>query len=248
MSKFGNTVYKRILKNFVSKRSEDVVMLEPHFGIGDNLICIGLVKTLSARYPNKKFYYACLAYNYHALVWAFQDLPNIYPTVVRNGKEVRQLANFLHITYWPIGITQVDSNSFDESFYRQHQVPFQLRWDLCVTPSGPHSEILFSELNPSGEPYMLVCMNGSHGESEPLRIANARGLKVIKVHAATNNIFDWTKLVQEATEIHSIDTGFIHFVENVLSANTAKLLFFHRTRKVRTEFTRRLPWQEISYG
>lgn len=248
MSKFGNTVYKRILKNFVSKRSEDVVMLEPHFGIGDNLICIGLVKTLSARYPNKKFYYACLAHNYHALVWAFQDLPNIYPTVVRNGREVRQLANFLHIPYWPIGIDQVDGNCFDESFYRQHQVPFELRWDLSATLPGPQSEILFEKLNPSTKPYMLVCSSGSHGESGALAIDNPQNIKVIQVHAATHNIFDWTKLVQQATEIHTIDTGFIHFVENTLSQNTNKALFFHRARGVHTEFTRRLPWREIGYN
>jgi len=248
MSKFGNTVYKRILKNFVSKRSEDVVMLEPHFGLGDNLICIGLVKTLSARYPNKKFYYACLAPYYHSLVWAFQGLPNIYPTVVRNGREVRQLANFLHIPYWPIGISEMDIGQFDECFYRQHDVPFDDRWSMASTSAGPQSETLFSKLNPSSQPYILICGSGSHGQTHDLMIANPRNLKFITVHAATQNIFDWTKLVQQAEEIHTIDTGFIHFVENTLPFNTAKPLFFHRARGAITEFTRRLPWQEVDYS
>ena len=247
MSKFGNTVYKRIFKNFVSRRSEDVIMLEPHFGLGDNLICIGLIKTLSMRYPKKKFYYACLATYYHSLVWAFQSLPNIYPTVVRNGREVRQLSNFLHIPYWPIGITKMDIGQFDVCFYRQHDVPFDVRWSLARVPSGPHSEALYDQLNPTGEKYILLCNSGSHGQTHDLIISNPRNLRFITVHAATQNIFDWTKLVEQAEEIHTIDTGFIHFVENTLPLDTEIPLFFHRARGAVTEFTRSLPWLEIHY-
>ena len=247
MSKFGNTVYKRILKNFVSKRSDEVLMLEPHFGLGDNLICIGLIKTLSARHPNKKLYYACLAPHYHALTWAFQALPNVYPMVVRNGREVRQLANFLHIPYRPIGISQMDVSQFDKCFYRQHEVPFDHRWSLASTPAGPQSEALFARLNPTSEPYILLCGSGSDGQAHDLVINNSHNLKFITVHAATQNIFDWIKLVEKAQEIHTIDTGFIHFVENTLPLNTSKPLFFHRARVAVTEFTRRLPWQEVNY-
>lgn len=248
MSKFGNTVYKRILKNFVSKPSEEVVMLEPHFGLGDNLICIALVKTLSARYPQKKFYYACLSQYYHALTWAFQDLKNVFPTVVRNGREVRQLANFLHIPYWPIGISEMDIGQFDECFYRQHHVPFEDRWNMASTPPGPHSDGLYAKLNPEDVPYILLCGSGSHGQTHDLVIANPHNFKIITVHAATQNIFDWTKLVEQAQEIHTIDTGFIHFVENTLPLNTQKPLYFHRARGAVTEFTRRLPWQEVDYS
>ena len=248
MKKFTKSIYRRIFKNFLTKRSKELVLLEPHLGLGDGLISIGLVRALSARHCNMKFYYACLASHYHSLTWAFQDLPNVYPTVVRNGLEARHLANFLNISYWPIGIDEVDIGRFDESFYRQHKVPFSDRWRLAITKPGPLSNELLDLLNPGGEPYILVCDSGSHGLTHVLEIKNPSNLKYIKVHPATQNIFDWTKVVEEAQEIHTIDTSFIHFVENTLSPDTTKPLFFHRARSTATEFTRRLPWTEVSYN
>jgi len=235
------------LKNFLSKRSDDIVMLEPHLGLGDGIICIGLVKALCIRYPKKKFYYACLAHNFHSITWAFQDLANVYPIMVRNGRESRQLAHFLHIDYWPIGIAEIDLKCFDESFYRQHQVPFELRWDLGRTPAGPHSEALFTKLNPMAEPYILVCGTGSHGTERHLKIDNPLRLKVIEVYSATHNIFDWTALVERASQIDTIDTGFMHFVESTLLSGTSQDLFYHRVKGYGSEFSRRLPWRQVDY-
>ena len=245
--KFANTTYKRLVKNFLVKRSDEIVMLEPHLGLGDGIICIGLVKALSRRNPQKKFYFACLEQNFHSIAWAFQDVFNVFPILVRNGREARQLAHFLHIDYWPIGISKVDILCFDESFYHQHQVPFELRWDLGRTPSGPYSETLFTKLNPTGEPYILVCGTGSHGVESNLSIDNPEHLKIIEVHPATHNIFDWTILLERASQIHTIDTGFIHFIESTLLPTTSQALFFHRVRNSNTEFSRRLPWHEIDY-
>ena len=63
----------------------------------------------------------------------------------------------------------------------------------------------------------------------------------------TNNIFDWTKLVLHADEIHTIDTAFVHFVESTLYQKEAPALYYHLARQSPTEFTRRLPWQVITY-
>jgi hypothetical protein len=83
--------------------------------------------------------------------------------------------------------------------------------------------------------------------SYDLRIANPQNKKIIEVSSLTNNIFDWTKLTLEADEIHTIDTAFVHFVESLLYQRPSPILFYHLARKSPTEFTRRLPWQVITY-
>jgi hypothetical protein len=107
---------------------------------------------------------------------------------------------------------------------------------------------LYEKLNPLHEPYILVCSDGSAGTRCRLNIENVGDIKVIQVSPQTNNLYDWTKLVLFADEIHTIDTAFAHLVESVLYPITQKpTLYYHLARKTPGEFTRKLPWNYINY-
>lgn len=245
--KFSESNLKRALKNLFLKHRKDIYFLEPQLGLGDSLINIGLIKTLSARNPSYFYYYACLPTSLHSVNWMFRDLHNIYPVPVNSGKEARQLADFYNCKHLYIGGPDLDQKTFDQYYYKQHQVPFELRWDLASTPSGPQSETLFQKLNPHNEPYILVNATQSGYIKYQLKIDNSAHKKVIEVYPATTNIFDWTELVIHADEIHTIDTSFVHFVENVFAGRPREGLFYHLARISKTEFTRRLPWKTIFY-
>lgn len=238
---------KLAVKNLFLLKKKNYIVLEPHMGLGDALINLGLIKTISKRNLHYIFYYACLPNYYHSIAWMLQSLPNVFPLVVSSGREARQYAQFKNAQYLPIGVLNVNIRSFDESFYDQHQVPFDLRWKLSSTPSGSSSQDLMEKINPHNLPFMLVCKKDSSGHMYDLNITNYSNLLVLDVGPLTNNIFDWTGLVLAASEIHTIDTAFIHFVENTLSSDTKQKLYFHKRRQSPTEFTRRLPWQEIRY-
>lgn len=244
---FKNSLIKLAFKNSFLPIKKTTVVIEPHLGLGDNLICLALVREISARNPEVNFYYACLHRCYQSLAWMFQDLNNVFLFAVHSGREARQLASFFNANYLPIGIENVDIKRFDEFFYQQHNVDFNCRWSSCVVPPGPQSEDLFLKLNPQKEPYILVCRRESGLVSYELNYPNLNQKKVIEVEPLTNNIFDWSKLVLMADEIHTIDTAFVHFVESTLSGESHQKLFYHLARKSPTEFTRRLPWQVIRY-
>jgi hypothetical protein len=55
---------------------------------------------------------------------------------------------------------------------------------------------------------MLVCRTESGSNTYLLKVENPSNLKVIEIYPATHNIYDWSKLVESAAEIHSIDTSF----------------------------------------
>lgn len=240
--KFRDSALKRALKYLLKPVDRQCVLLEPHLGLGDSLICIGLVRALSNRYPEKKFYYAVRFTYFHSISWIFKDLKNIFPLAIAGEREARQFASFLNIAYWPIGIDEVDIKQFDRSFYRQHQVPFEERWNNCTVSPGPLADFLYEQLNPNDEPYILVCKTDSGGMNYELPNPNQNGTKVIEVYPATKNIYDWSKLVLNATQIHTIDTAFIHLVENILTPTVNKPLYFYRLRKSDTDFSTRLPW------
>ena len=181
----------------------------------------------------------------------FQGLSNVYVFPVFSGREARQLAGFLNGRYLPIGVVGVDIKRFDAFFYEQNQVAFDRRWSDGAVPTGPRSEWLYEKLNPGLESYLLVCNQESTTKYYDLHIPNPENKRIIWVHPLTENIFDWTVLALLADEIHSIDTSFIHFLESLFyqesSKSFMKPFYYHLARQTQTEFTRRLPWQEVRY-
>jgi hypothetical protein len=247
--KFRETNLKRSLKHIFLKRNANIVVIESHLGLGDHLICQGLVREIARREPNKIFYFACLPRNYHSVTWMFQDLDNLFVFCVSSGREARQYSGFLNASIIYIGIKNVELQRFDEFFYEQHQIPFNLRWTNAKVFPGPHSENLYQQLNSGNDKYILVCDESSSGIlNKELKIRNTLNLKVIKTFPASNNIYDWTTLILKATEIHSIDTSFLHLVESVLYDQQPMPLYYHKIRTTIGKFSRRLPWQEIEYS
>lgn len=238
---------KLAFKNLFLTMRKDCVVLEPHMGLGDGLICLGLVKTLAARDKECLFFFACLPNYFYSVAWMLKDTSNVFPVAVKSGREARQYSQFKNARYLSIGLKNIDIRRFDQSFYEQHHVPFSKRWELAETPSGPNAASLFGRLNPKNLPYRLICRQDSSGTKYSLSLKREPNLLEIEVYPATNNIFDWAHLVLSALEIHTIDSAFIHFVENTLATNTKQKLFFHRIRQSPTEFTRHLPWYEIKY-
>ena len=245
---FHQSNFKRAIKHLFARRKKNVVLIEAHFGLGDNLICLGLIRALAEKNPEIRYHLACLPQYYHSIAWMLQDTKNIFPTVVTSGREARQLATFLNASYQTIGIDNIDIKRFDESFYAEYDVPFEYRWSKAAVPPGPQSEALYERLNPQNESFMLVCRTESGNNTYPLKIENPSKLKVIEIYPATHNIFDWTKLVENASEIHSIDTSFLHFVENVLYGKSGGRLYYHLAKKkLKSAFTRKLPWILVDY-
>ena len=178
----------------------------------------------------------------------FQNSKNIFPTVVSSGREARQLANFLNASSQTIGIYNIDIKCFNESFYEEYGIPFDFRWSMAATLPDPESEDPYKRLNPLNESFMLVCRTESGNNTYLLNIQNSSNLKVIEIYPKTYIIYDWTKSVEYAAEIHSKDTSFLHFVENVLYEKSGGKLFYHLAKKkLKSAFTRKLPWTLVRY-
>jgi hypothetical protein len=248
---FRHSNFRRALKNLFSPQSNEKIVIEPNLGLGDSIIALALMRELSRKNPETKFYYCCLNYCYHSVTWMLKDLKNVYVFAIESGREARQLSGFLRAGYLMIGVADVDLKRFDAYFYDQHQIPFEQRWLDCEVSPGPQSDALYEALNPTREPYLLVCNQESTNIFYDLRINNPENKKIIWVRPETNNIFDWMKLALQADEIHSIDTSFVHFMESLFHQEDYRQLtkpfYYHLARKSNTEFTRRLPWKVIYY-
>lgn len=247
MVTFHESNIKRAIKNLITRPNPNIAILEFHMGLGDNLVCIGLVRELVRKNPQTVFYYPCPKSSFHTISWIYHDLKNIYPFAIQHAREIKQFVGFMNGVLIQVGHVGVDIKQFDASFYAQHNVPFEVRWTGAKVAPGPQSEALYDTLNPLDEAYILVCTTQSGGKKYSLNIPNPRQRKVIEVHAATPNLYDWMKLTLRAEEIHTIDTSYVHFVESVLHGQPPPKLFYHLARPSETEFTRKLPWTTLTY-
>ena len=108
MISFRESNFKRALKNLFLRRKNDVVVLEPRAGLGDTLLCIGLIKELSKKYPSLLFQYdyceednqysgfhiirngKMLELYYNDILEEKENLPNLIKTIKDLDKEYNQ--------------------------------------------------------------------------------------------------------------------------------------------------------------
>lgn len=252
MITFRESNIKLAIKNLFLRRRKDILVIEPRFGLGDSIVCNGIVRELAKLESFTSIYYVCPnPKNYHTIAWMFIDLANVYVIAGQSGRQARQLSGFLNAQYLGVGVRNIGAhfNNWDEYFYEEANVPPIKRWESSKIYEGPNSYELYEKLNPKNEEYLLVCRHQSGGVPYSLRIENPKNLKVIEVHPASNNFFDWVMLIKNAKEIHTIDTSLVHLVESFFYQNPADSysLFLHLANVPEIGFTTKLPWRKVRY-
>lgn len=66
---------KRAVKNVFLKRN-NIIVVEPRYGLGDSIVCNGIVRELAKKNTQKIIYYACPNLkNYHSILWMLWSCP-----------------------------------------------------------------------------------------------------------------------------------------------------------------------------
>lgn len=212
----------------------DKVYIHHHLGLGDHIICCGIIRQFCQIY--RKVYLFCKHNNVLNVSFLYRDLTNLILIPISNDNEVYQNItneNILRIGFENVGqIIQKFNVGWDESFYRQINMPFKERWDsFNVLRDSKREEKLFNKLNPDNLKFVLIHSTGSDGVNRINYNAIGKDLFVIEISPTnTNIIFDYLKLIEFAEEIHCIDSSFLHLVDSVKSSTN---LFYHKNVKMR---------------
>lgn len=208
------------------------VLLDFHHGMGDEIICNGLVREYCKRYKEVGIF--CIARNYPSVSFMYRDLTNLRIHVVEShAARVR----FRFLNLFRLGENRYDDiraiDAYDEEcgirferqVYGRFDVPLEKKWDsFSVVRDPEREEALFKKLNLS-EPYQFV-----HDDTRfPLdRTYISQTLPVFQpVRDLTDNIFDYCTLIEHATEIHVVDSSFIVLIDCLPYVNDQQRLFKH---------------------
>lgn len=193
--------------------------------------------------------------------WLYRDTPNIklrffdsYETandfIKSNNPRPILKYGFDHIVdYEHLFVTGLH---FDNMFYHLANVPFSLRWDnFFVQRDLDREKAFFNSFQIKEREYLFLHDTYSNGTAPIKEHLCAPNLPVIKpVEGLTDNIFDYMYLLENAKEIHCVDSAFKNLVDSMPTISCPR--FFHKNRSYYHQMreyvsTTKLDWTHVEY-
>jgi hypothetical protein len=211
-----------------------MISIHHHLGLGDHIICNGLVREIYKKHPSIKLF--CKKENAESVSFMYKDLPFLKISEVSSDEDVSKEDFILKIGF-DISFLYINFTNYtwDESFYKQCNIDFSKRWTSFYFERDPLREKeFFKKLNPQNEPFALIHSSGSDKIERVDETKINKNLKQIKIKKEySNNIFDYSSLIDQAEEIHCIDSAFKHLVD---SFSLSKNLFYHDKNNKRSKY------------
>lgn len=180
-----------------------------HLGFGDHIICNGMIRHFYEKYGEISLF--CYEHNLENVLYMYRDLDNLTVLAVQSDAEAFQHVFDNNLDCIRIGFSELfkfmPKFTFDEAFYKIAGLDFSVRFDKFYFERNyiQEQEVL-NELNPSGEKYIFVHDDGDRGFSIDLNKINSK-FKIIK-NDKRFKIFDYLKLLENAEEIHFMQSSF----------------------------------------
>jgi hypothetical protein len=195
----------------------------PHLGLGDQIICNAIIRNIAKKFIDRKIILFCKHHTYTSVQFMYRDIDNLLIVKADDNEVHEQIDSYneedkIYIGHHHLGIFLRDSRSFDEAFYKQVGLPFIRRWDdFYVTRDSQAEKTLFDQVNLQKGSYIFI-------HDDPKRnliidrnfIANKDLPIFIPNIELTDNIFDYLTIMENAAEIHCMDSCFRLLADSVL--------------------------------
>jgi hypothetical protein len=213
------------------------VFITAHQGLGDHLVCLSLYLQVARHYdsciiPVKAEYYATL-----------QQLVQFQPNIVLDRLFARfikeqiwlrsRIYSFFRIEsvklgYFGSDFLDTEETLLDANFYLQAGLDPDTRWKLFNYQRDlPEEDEVFRILGCDQGPYIFLHEDRARGFTINRNLLN-KNLRIIEpnLNQATFNILSYRKVLENAREIHCIESSFSIYVDNLGIGGIKK--FAHR--------------------
>lgn len=192
-----------------------------HLGLGDHIICNGLVRHLAEEYdtlifPTKK-------HNLINVNAMFSDLENIsiMPVeddvgMLKEWEKYRSIFSAIKLGCFEKPNFIKPGETFCRAFYRQANVPSEFRWEKFFVPRNIVREKKLLD-SVTSDKYYFVHDDESRGLniSQDYLIGNFYRPKHVLGDKTETTIFDYRKVIEQSTQIHCMDSSFAAFIDHL---------------------------------
>jgi hypothetical protein len=189
-----------------------------HLGLGDHIICNGMVRHLCKKYDSVVLF--CYSHYYENVNYMYRDLKNLEIFDFSNEDDVinfvennQSVKNSLIKPGFDNLNQCLDRMTFDEAFYYLSGIDFSVRFDeFYFQRDFEKEDEVCKELNPDDEKYIFVLDDPNRGYLIDMTKVTD-GYKIIR-NDYRFKMFDYIKLLENAEEIHMMQTGFLDLVNS----------------------------------
>lgn len=200
------------------------VLINHHMGLGDHIVCNGLVRQLISRHTECDIYLMCYPHNEISVSAMYSDLD--IKLLTGDPSNEHLLVNFAFSKYsnfskvYEIGYSKLnlsDSvNNIERQFYNIAGVDFKHKYESSKFPYldrvEDYSNYIFIHDDPSRNQHVNIKTNS----------------KIYRPMRQYDNILDYIPIMKTCKEIHVMESSFMHLIECIPEIN--ENLYLHRIR------------------
>ena len=203
-----------------------MVYIYHHLGLGDHIVCNGLVRYLYKQYKQVTLF--CYEHNLSNLHYMYRDLENLNLYPANSDYEIQNFINSNNIHVIKVGFEKMrdfyHTGSFDEAFYKIINLSFDIRFDeFHISRDYDNENKVYNELNKDNEKYIFVHDDLSRGFSIN-KDKYRSDLKIIN-NDKRFNIFEMMKIYENAEEIHLMESSISALINSYSFKNK---IFMHK--------------------
>ena len=190
-----------------------------HLGLGDHIICNGLVRHYKEIHGQVSVF--CKCSNYETIKYMYRDDENIRvlgladDSAINNWINANSLENYV-IKVGFENLYKCDAKTFDVGFYESSKIPFLVRFtDYHIDRDLELEKKIIDDLNPNREKYIFT-----HNVDNDRIKSN---FKIID-NPPNYNIFNLISLIENAEEVHVMESS----IKNLINSyKMSKPKFFY---------------------
>ena len=220
-------------------------LIHHHLGLGDHFVCNGIVNYIS-KITEAHISVICKQQNYVTVCCLYSEDKNIsiIPIDTDCEDQIQQvnryaIENDFRLLRFGFGDDHIDPKAWDMSFYKELGIDFIERYRSFKLPKMPPETLLPV---PSHK-YIFVHDESSEGKYDLKILSNLPQICVNKTD--TDNILAYIGLIQNAEEIHCVNSSLFHLVDSM--SNITKKLYYHDIRLHPYSFQVSARWAIIGY-
>tara|TARA_R110002020_G_scaffold238255_3_gene450716 strand:+ start:476 stop:1186 length:711 start_codon:yes stop_codon:yes gene_type:complete len=227
-----------------------------HLGLGDHFDCNGLVRYYAAQPKYEKVGVFAKSNYFKMVEYMYRDNERIEVISIDGANEWQSVKDFLsttedHDQFLKVGYENYhglpqdlkDSKNCWELFYELVGLPLGLRYSgFYVEREIDAENTLFNKLT-EGEPYIFMHDDPSRGYVMDRSHFKDLDLRVVE-NDPEENIFHFLKIIEEAQEIHCMESSFKTLIDVYASQED---LFFHDFRNHPLGKNSLSQWKTVSY-
>ena len=220
--------------------SDKILCIHHHLGLGDHIDCNGLVRYIltNSEYENINLFVKSKYNGMIDYMYADEDRIRLIPLESEENEDGqvfdyvaehkdKTLLRVGHESY-PHGRELIDNKNCWEYFYEQLNISYNVRRENFYMKRDMQEENrVYSKLNPENKPFAFVHDDPDRGYNLDNKYIKNQNLHIIR-NDPTENVFHFTKIIEDAEEIHCMESCFKSLID--IYAQTDKI-FYHDFRR-----------------